>query len=171
MYSTKALATMEGFFETVGGIHRFEAGTASALFDDHKGYYPFSLHYDWVGGFGFDAKGRRIGLSLAANPGKELPHFNENGLWIGNRLFPLPHVRISRAEGYRGDWVIQDTEGLIDLVFAPLAHNDLSFHVGVFESDWHGSFGSFKGSVKNGEGETIDASILNAMGEEKYIRA
>ncbi|MDA8412026.1 MAG: DUF2804 family protein [Treponema sp.] len=171
MYSARALASMEGFFETPQGIQRFEAGTGLALFDDHKGYFPFRLHYDWAGGLGFDAKGRRIGLSLAANPGKDPLPFNENSLWIGNRLFPLPQVRISRAEGYRGDWVIQDTEGLIDLVFTPLSHNDLSFHVGIFESDWHGSFGTFKGSVKNGEGETIDASILNAMGEEKYIRA
>ncbi|HUX43041.1 MAG TPA: DUF2804 family protein [Rectinemataceae bacterium] len=171
MYTTKALTPMEGFFETSGAVHRFDGAKASALFDDHKGYYPFGLHYDSVGGFGFDAKGRRIGLSLAANPAKESSRFNENSLWIGNRLFALPQVRISRAEGYKNDWVIQDTEGLVDLVFTPRAHNDISFHVGILESDWHGPFGTFKGSVKNGEGETIDAGILNAMGEEKYLRS
>ena len=171
MYSTKSPTNMEGFFETAEGIQRFEAAGASALFDDHKGFYPFGLHYDWVGGFGFDAKGRRIALSLAANTAKEIPRFNENCLWIGNRIFPLPSVRISRAEGYRGDWVIQDTEGLVDLVFSPKSHNDVSFHVGILESDWHGPFGVLKGLIKNGEGETIDATILNAMGEEKYLRA
>lgn len=171
MYSTKALAGAEGFLETASGIHRFEAASSSALFEDHKGYYPFSLRYDWVGGFGFDAKGRRVGFSLTGNPTREQPRFTENSLWIGNKLFPLPPVRLSRAEGYKGEWVIQDTEGLVDLVFTPQAHNDVSFHVGLFESDWHGPFGVFKGFVKNGEGETIDASLLTGMGEEKYLRS
>ncbi|HUX37279.1 MAG TPA: DUF2804 family protein [Rectinemataceae bacterium] len=171
MYSAKALVSMEGFLETPTGIHRFDGSSSSALFDDHKGYYPFGLKYDWVGGFGIDAKGRRTGLSLAGNPSKDANRFNENSLWIGNRLFPLPPVRLSRAEGYKGDWVIQDTKGLVDLVFSPSVHNDVSFHLGLLESDWHGPFGSFKGVVKNGEGETVDASLFMGMGEEKYLRA
>jgi len=171
IYSAKALVPMEGFFETTEGLSRFEGASASALFDDHKGYYPFRLKYDWVGGFGLDAKGRRVGLSLTGCAPRDTQRFTGNSLWIGNRLFPLPQVRLSRAEGYRGDWVIQDTEGLVDLVFTPQSQNDVSFHVGILESDWHGPFGSFKGFVKNGEGETVDASVLMGMGEERYLRA
>lgn len=171
MYSTKAVVPMEGFFETPDGPSRFEAASASALFDDHKGYYPFGLRYDWVGGFGIDPKGRRVAFSLAGSQTREPGLFNENCLWIGNRLYPLPHVRLSRAEGYRGDWIIQDTEGLVDLAFTPQVHNDVNFHVGLLESDWHGPFGVFKGFIKSGEGETIDAAVFLGMGEEKYLRA
>ena len=170
MYSTKALMPMEGFFEAGGETHRFAKNVSTAFFDDNKGYYPFSLRYDWVCGFGIDAKGRRLGFNLANSQVRDSSKWNENCIWIGNKVWPLPAVRVTRATGHAGDWVIQDTEGLVDLVFTPAVANDFSFHLGLFESDWHGPFGSFKGFVKNGEGETIEAELFQGMGEEKYLR-
>jgi hypothetical protein len=124
-----------------------------------------------VGAFGLDSKGRRVGFSLASSQVRDADRMNENCVWIGTKVWALPPVRVTRALGHEKDWVIQDTEGLIDLVFTPEAPNDISFHLGLFESDWHGPFGSFKGFLKNGEGETLEVELLYGMGEEKYLRA
>ncbi|MEI6388502.1 MAG: DUF2804 family protein [Spirochaetota bacterium] len=178
MYSTKIVLPMEGSLDLAGSLHRFDPRTASALVIDHKGFYPFGFHYDWIGAVGIDAAGRRVGFSLAASSNRAAGapvhaegSSNENCVWIGERAWSLPSVRITRAAGYQGDWVIQDTEGLVDLLFTPKDHSDISFHLGLVESDWHGPFGALKGTVKNGEGETIEAERLVAMGEDMYLRA
>jgi hypothetical protein len=171
MYSTKVLMPMEGSFNCGGEEQRFEAPTAMGVLDDHKGYYPYNLRYDWVSGFGVDAKGRRVGFNLTDNQVKDQAKYNENCLWINNRIYSLPPVKVTRPEGYRGPWVIQDTEGLVDLVFTPEAMNDIRYNLGVTACNYHGPFGSFRGVIRNGTGEKIDASTLFGAGEEKFLRA
>jgi hypothetical protein len=170
MYSTKALLPFEGELEVFGETHRFKGTGSMGILDDHKGYYPFSLHSDRVVGFGLDAKKRRVGFALAQSHAKDPCRYNENCIWIGNKVWPLPSLRVTRAMGHEGNWVIQDTEGLVDLVFMPEVHNDMAFHYGLFESDYHGPFGTFKGFVKNGEGDTIEAERLFGVGEQRYLR-
>jgi hypothetical protein len=171
MYSTKVLMPMEGEFEAEGERFRLEGPSAMGVLDDHKGYYPWRMRYDWVSGFGLDAKGRRVGFNLTDNQVKDQERYNENCVWIGNKVWVLPPVRVTRATGPTGDWVIQDTEGLVDLVFSPEVPHDLRFRLGLVESDYHGPFGSFKGFIKNGEGEKIEAERLFGAGEQKYLRA
>lgn len=171
MYSTKVLMPLEGEFMVDGESFHLDSPAAMGILDDHKGYYPWRMRYDWVTGFGLDGKGRRAGFNLTDNQVKDQEHYNENCLWIGNKVWPLPPVKVSRAEGPAGSWVIQDTEGLVDLVFTPEVHNDIRFNLGVIESDYHGPFGTFKGLVKNGEGEKLEADRLFGAGEQKYLRA
>jgi len=171
MYTAQCALPFRGSFETEGEIHRFEGEEATGLMEDTKGYFPFSLRYDWVVGLGIDAKGRHVGFRLANSQIRDPELLNENSLWIGTKVWALPAVRVTRATGHQGSWVIQDTEGLVDLLFTPESPHDISFHLGLIESDWHGPFGSFKGFVKSGEGETIEAERLCGMGEEKYLRA
>jgi Protein of unknown function (DUF2804) len=172
MYSNKILMPMEGEFSLGGESHRFEGPSSMGVFDDHKAYYPYHLHYDWVSGFGSDAKGRRVGFNLADNPHVRDPvRNNENCMWINNKAWPLPPVKVTRPQGNSGEWIIQDTEGMVDLVFIPEVANDLRFNLGLIESDFSGPLGSFRGFVRNGEGSKIQAEILYGVGEKEYLRA
>ena len=171
MYSTKILMPMEGEFSVGGESHRFEGPTSMGLIDDSKGYYPYRQHCDWVSGFGADAKGRRVGFSLTDNQVRDQVRYNENCLWINNKAWPLPPVKVTRPQGSSGDWIIQDTEGMVDLVFAPEVANDLRFNLGMVESDYNGPLGSFRGFVSNGEGDKIRAELLYGVGEKEYLRA
>ncbi len=170
MYSTKLLMPLTGTFVIGGEKHEFEAPTAMGVMDDHKGYYPWILRYDWVSGFGVDPKGRRIGFNLTDNQVKDQVRYNENCLWINNRVYSLPPVKVTRPKGVAGEWIIQDTEGLVDLVFAPAMANDLKFNAGLIAADYHGPLGSFRGVIRNGSGEKIDAEIFFGAGEQKYLR-
>ncbi|HUW39900.1 MAG TPA: DUF2804 domain-containing protein [Rectinemataceae bacterium] len=171
IYSTKLLMPVEGELVIGAETHLFEAASAMGVFDDHKGYYPWRLRYDWVSGFGLDAKGRRIGFNLTDNQVRDQARYNENCLWINNRIWPLPPVKVTRPQGPAGEWIIQDTEGMVDLVFVPEVMNDISLKLGILQSDYHGPFGSFRGLLKNGEGEKINAELLYGAGEQQYLRA
>lgn len=170
MYSMKALMPLEGEFRADGETHRFDPATAMGIIDEHKGFYPYQLRYDWVTGFGLDPKGRRVGFNLTSNQVRDPARYNENCLWVNNKVWPLPPVRVTRPAGPEGEWIVQDTEGMVDLIFVPEVKNDLRFNLGIVRSDYHGPFGSFRGVVKNGEGEKIEAERLFGAGEQKYLR-
>jgi hypothetical protein len=172
MYSTKLLMPMEGEFSLGGESRRFEGPSSMGILDDHKAYYPYHLRYDWLSGFGVDAKGRRVGFNLMDNAGVREPYRDsENCLWINNKVWPLPPVKVTRPQGSGSEWIIQDTEGMVDLVFVPEMTNDLRFNLGFIESDYSGPIGSFRGFLKSGEGSKIDAEILYGVGEREYFRA
>lgn len=172
MYSTKILMPMEGEFSIGGKSHRFEGPESMGIFDDHKGYYPYQMQYDWATGFGADAKGRRVGFNLADNAVVRDPaRNNENCVWINNKVWPLPPVKMTRPQGPGGDWIIQDMEGMVDLVFTPELTNDIRINLGIVESEYNGPLGTFKGFVRGGNGEKIQAELLYGAGEKEYIRA
>jgi hypothetical protein len=171
MYSTKMLMPMEGEFSAGGERHRFEGPSSMGIVDDHKGFYPYRMRYDWVSGFGSDPKGRRVGFNLMDNQVRDQARNNENCLWINNKVWALPPVKVTRPQGVTGEWIIQDTEGMVDLIFVPELANDLRFNLGLVESDYSGPIGSFRGFVSNGEGEKIKGENLYGIGEKEYLRA
>jgi hypothetical protein len=172
MYSTKVLMPMQGWFEIGGERIEFASPDAMGIVDDHKGYYPYHMRYDWVSGFGQDAKGRRVGFNLTDNQVRDQKTYNENVLWINSRVFPLPPIKVTRPNGHDKPWHIQDTEGLVDLMFKPERKNDMKINLLVASSDYHGPFGSFEGMLRSADGsEKIDALGLFGMGEQQYLRA
>jgi len=171
MYSTKILMPMQGEFSVGGESHRFEGPSSMGIIDDHKGFYPYRLRYDWVTGFGVDAKGRRVGFNLTDNPVRDQTRYNENCLWINNKVWPLPPIKVTRPQGSSGEWIIQDTEGMVDLVFTPELTNDLRFNLGIVQSDYSGPLGYFRGFVRNGDGDKILADVFYGVGEKEYLRA
>lgn len=170
MYSMKTLMPLTGEFQAGGETFRLDPPGAMGVIDEHKGFYPWQMRYDWVTGFGLDAKGRRVGFNLTSNQVRDQARYNENCLWINNKVWPLPPVRVTRPRGPEGEWIVQDTEGMVDLVFVPEARNDVRFNLGFAKSDYHGPFGSFRGVLKNGEGEKIEAERLYGAGEQKDLR-
>jgi hypothetical protein len=170
MYSTKILMPMEGEFAVAGDSYVLEGPSSMGIIDDHKGYYPYRMRYDWVTGFGNDAKGRRVAFNLTDNQARDPERYNENCLWINGRVWPLPTVKVTRPGGDAGEWIVQDTEGMVDLVFVPEVANDDRFNLGFIESDYAGPLGSFRGFLRNGEGEKIQAERLYGMGERQFLR-
>lgn len=170
MYSTKILMPCSGTLNVAGYEHRFDGSRASGILDNHKGYYPYRLHYDWVTGFGIDASGQRVGFNLTDNQVKDQARYNENRLWIGREIYPLPPVKMTRPYGRESPWIIQDTEGMVDLVFKPEAGHDIEVNLGIIVIDYHGPFGSFEGFIASPEGHKIDVRTLYGMGEDKSLR-
>ena len=170
MYSTKILMPCSGRLAAGDAVHEFSPDSASGILDDHKGFYPWQMHYDWVTGFGIDRKGRRVGFNLTDNQVKDQERWNENRLWIDGTVHTLPPVKITRPYGRQEAWIIHDTEGMVDLTFIPESKQEIRVNLGLADIDYAGPFGHFEGSLRSSEGDAIDARKLFGMGEEKNLR-
>jgi hypothetical protein len=124
----------------------------------------------WCSGFGMDKEKRRYGFSIAENQARETFKNNENALWVDGRLTPLPPVRITMPEGVGGEWTIQDTEGMVDLVFSPQVpvHNNLDLF--ITRAEYETPLGVFNGALVDAEGSRIQIHNLWGMGERLYLR-
>lgn len=169
MYSHKCLMPMEGILFFDGKKIGFPKRESFAIMDDHKGYYPYILKYDWVTGASFTAKGL-TGFNLTDNQVRDKERYNENCLWLGKELHLLPPVTFDRPNGVSGEWTIKDRHGMVDIAFRPVFENPLKLNLVAIKTDYYGPFGSFTGAIRPASGPKVSIDGFFGMGEQKYFR-
>jgi hypothetical protein len=170
MYAYKVLTPVRGDI-VFGGRHiSLDPARTTGVFCDFKGFYPYRMRTKWCTGMGFDGLGRRFGFSIAENQARESFKNNENALWLDGRLTPLPPVKITQPRGIDSEWVIQDMEGMVDLVFTPQEPVRCSMNLFVTRSDYNSPLGVFSGVVVSAEGEEIPVKNMWGLGEKLYLR-
>jgi hypothetical protein len=117
-----------------------------------------------------DTIGSRQTDSQGGTPTREPNRHNENALWFGERLTPLPPVRITMSKGEESDWVIQDLEGMVDLSFKPVEQKRSSCNMFLTRWDYYTPFGCYNGMLVNDAGEEIPVHNLWGFGEKLYLR-
>ncbi|MCL2601566.1 MAG: DUF2804 domain-containing protein [Treponema sp.] len=168
MYAYKALTAVRGSV-VFGGQHiLFDPAKTSGMFCDFKGYYPYRMCCTWCSGMGFDEQNRRFGFSLGENQAADPHRNNENALWIDGRLTPLPEVKITRNA--ESEWNIQDTEGMVDLVFTPKEPRMVSRNIIVSSMNYESPMGVFNGTLVSAEGEKLPVNDVWGMSEKLYLR-
>ena len=170
MCAFKALTAVEGDM-VLGGQHiHLDPAKTTGLFCDYKGFYPYQMRSSWCSGLGFDSQNRRFGFSLGENQAKEAFSNNENALWINGKLTPLPPVKITRNGGPDSDWIIQDMEGMVDLVFTPEeSGNDIMNYI-LFTTNYENPLGYFNGKMVSAKGEELPVRNVWGTGEKLYLR-
>jgi hypothetical protein len=177
MYAYKAITAVKG--DLVSGekhVH-FSPDKTSGLFCDFKGYYPRNKHSTWCSALGFDGENRRFGFAFGENQTKEPYRNNENALWIDGKLTPLPPVRITRNFKDEKDWIIQDMEGMVDLVFNP-KEPEKSIAKSVFSSsasvlmgyNYENPVGCFNGLLVDADGKELPIRNAWGIGEKLFLR-
>jgi len=170
MYAYKALAAVRGDMVSGGQHIRMNPAKTTGLFCDFKGYYPYRMRNTWCSAMDFDSKGRRIGFALGENQAREAFKNNENAFWVDGRLTPLPPVRITQNGSPESDWIIQDMEGMVDLVFTP-ENSGHNARKSLFSGyDYENSLGFFNGIVLSSKGEKIPVHNVWGTGEKLYLR-
>ncbi len=170
VYSHKCLMPMQGSLVLGGEKIEFLRTDSFAIIDDHKGFYPYALRYDWVTTAGRDEKGRLIGFNLTDNQTIDAEKYNENCLWVDGRLDLLPPVKFDRPQGVDGEWIIKDRYGLVDLSFTPVSMGRIDMNILALKVDYFGPFGYFSGTVRDSSGVSLDFTRYFGMGEKKYVR-
>jgi hypothetical protein len=170
MYAYKSLAPVRGDL-VFGGKHlSLDSTKTTGIFCDFKGFYPYRMRATWCSSFGFIEK-RRYGFSIAENQAKETYKNNENCLWVDGRLTPLPPVRITQPNGLDSDWIIQDMEGMVDLVFTPKEPIRNEFSLIFTKVEYNTPMGYYNGMLVTADGEQIHVRNLWGLGEKLYLRA
>ena len=170
LYSHKCIMPGAGILRMGALEHRFDAARSVLILDDHKGFYPFPMAYDWLTTAARDADGRVVGVNLTANQIRDPERYNENALWIGTTVERLPAIRFERPHGVYGIWHIQDRDGRVDVRFFPTVRNEV--HVGPRRilAEYYGPFGSVEGTIVRTNGDTVRLDGFFGMGEQKRIR-
>jgi len=170
MYAFKALTAVRGDL-VLGGRHiSVDPAHCTGIFCDYKGYFPYRMRGVFCGSMGFDGEGRRYGFHIVENQAKETRKNNENALWVDGRFTPLPPVRITMPNGPESDWVIQDLDGMVDLVFTPREINRFGTNLLVTRGDFFALMGYYNGALVNGNNEQIQVRNQWGMGEKLYLR-
>jgi len=148
MYSQKSAVSVEGFLKLGEKKIDFDKSTGFLILDDHKGFYPNPMIYDWCTGAKND-DGNLVAFNLTDNQSTDPEKFNENCIWLGNNVYLLPPVKFTRPDGVNKTWIIKDRDGMVNLEFTPLVENNFLLNLLIIKSDYYGPFGKFKGYILN----------------------
>ncbi|MDD5313480.1 MAG: DUF2804 domain-containing protein [Dehalococcoidia bacterium] len=170
MYSHKCLMPMQGTLALGDEKIDFVRRESFAFIDDHKGFYPYVMKYDWATAAGFDDRGQLTGFNLTDNQSLDAEKYNENCLWINGRLHLLPPVKFSRPDGVESEWLIRDSYGMVDLTFKPVSMGIINMNLLFLRVDYKGPFGYCNGFIRDSAGNKVLVNQYFGMGEDKYIR-
>lgn len=171
MYSHKGCLAVEGELRLGDERLVFTKSDSYLLMDDHKGYYPWVMRWDWVTGGGVDERGRRVGFNLTRNDSIDPARFNENCLWIDGRRHLLPPVSFARRPELSPElWQIRDAEGEVEVDFVIELDGHVRVNAVIVESRYRGPFGHVRGQLRGPDGELLALDGMFGMGEDFYLR-
>lgn len=176
LYTQKDLLRAEGAL-TLNGRTVSSDGNTAAVIDDHRGYYPRRMHYDWASTMVRRDSGGApywFGLNLTQNQSTDPEAYNENLIWLTDRTSLLPPVtfrKVPPMKDFVSDsvWTIRDGYGMVDADFRVTASYPILLHAGVVSTDYYITFGSFRGSVRCEDGTVLSLDGLPAIGEDKTM--
>lgn len=173
-YTSKHQARPATGMLTVGD-HTWEIGAggddAWGVLDVGRGRWPSTIRWNWGGGAG-RVDGRVVGLQFGAK-WTEGTGFTENGFLVDGRL-----AKIGRELVWDYDWDdpmatwrVTDPDGQLAVELTPRydKHTKVGDDEG-FGSETHQVFGTFAGTVRTDEGETIAFDSLQGFAEEARQR-
>jgi len=167
LYSHKALMSIDGVLKIENQVVEFDQNESFCIMDDHKGYYPYSVKYDWVTAAGFKENGVLCGFNLTDNQVRNHEQYNENCLWYDGKMYPLPPIKIIRNNEY---WEVKDCHGWVNLKFFPKTDNRIRQNFLIVKSDYEGPYGEFEGVISIPEKISVDFTSFFGMGEKKRYR-
>lgn len=170
MYSHKCLMPMAGDMVFGSKKIQFKQKDSFAIIDDHKGFYPYTMIYDWLTAAGRNASGELVGFNLTDNQSIDSEKYNENCLWVANKMHTLPPVKFSRPDGVTKPWFVNDSYGMIDVEFFPEAESGFEFNYLFVQAHYHAPYGRVKGFIKDAHGKKVNIKSYFGMGEQKYLR-
>lgn len=103
LYSEKDFFKATGTITLNGKTYKTNERSVGII-DDHKGYYPFFSHYDWLTTMGkteIDGEQKFFAFNLTRNQSVDQVNYNENVIWLEGESFPMPPVVFTHKDGKR----------------------------------------------------------------------
>lgn len=173
LYSEKDFFKATGTITLNGKTYKTNERSVGII-DDHKGYYPFFSHYDWLTTMGkteIDGEQKFFAFNLTRNQSVDQVNYNENVIWLEGESFPMPPVVFTHKDGKKkaNEWHIRDEagQGLVDITFKI----DNVFYMPIPVAVYYAlPYGKIYGYVTdtNGKKYTVDGMV--GIGEDKTTR-
>ncbi len=81
--------------------------------------------------------------------------YNDNVLVVDGKPTALPSVLMTHPFGINKNWIIQDTESMVDLTFTPISLNRRILNIIALRTDYSIIYGTFEGVLLTSDGEKI----------------
>lgn len=170
MYSHKGCFPATGSLKVGEQCIDLREDNGFALLDDHKGYYPYVMRWDWLTAARFTA-GSRVAFNLTRNDNIAPERYNENALFIDGEIEHLPPVHFERhGEGAGEYWTVRDADGRVDVRFDVVLDGRVSLNALIVESRYRGPFGEVSGTITRADGTPVDLTGAFGMAEDFYLR-
>ncbi len=170
LYSQKDLFKCKGYMELNG--ERIETDPdCTAIIDDHKGYYPYWSHYDWLTTMGkreVDGKMQWFAFNLTRNQSMNQTDYNENLIWFDGKTSRLTPVRFEHLEYNK--WRVKDVYGMVDVIFDIGDRCIIRLPAVVIDVNYHITFGEISGYVCDEDGNKYILDGMCGIGEDKSMR-
>lgn len=163
LYSQKEFFTAKGTLNVNGKKYKTNEHS-TVIIDDHKGFYPFHAHYDWLTSMGYtknNGKVKYLGFNLTRNQSTDQEKFNENLLWVDDKAFALPPVTFKHKGKHT--WIVKDKYGNVDITFKISKIFTMGIPVLL---DYSLPFGTLTGYIK-ADGKKYNFDGMYGIGEDK----
>lgn len=122
----------------------------------NRTYYKFHSKLSAVYGIG-NVKGKDIVFYIQTSnmDAADSDSYNCNILVTDGKQTALPPVYITHPFGIDKNWIIQDTESMIDLTFTPLSVNSRTLNLIALRTSYYTMYGTFEGVLLTSDGEKI----------------
>ena len=176
LYSQKDFFHAEGSL-TINGKKVETDEETTAVVDDHRGYYPRHMHYDWVTTMGKNEQnGERkfFAFNLTRNQSIDQDKYNENLIWKEGETSLLPPVVFDHdipSSQFHGTavWDVHDAHDMVNVRFHVQGMNPMVMHAGAVNIDYYVAFGELEGTVRDEDGTEYVLDGMMGMGEDKTM--
>jgi Protein of unknown function (DUF2804) len=156
-----------GTLEAKGRRFTLDGGVGGL--DSTNGYLARHTAWRWGFGCGRLADGSPLGFNCVEGFNETRDDVNENGLWLGGRLYPLGRARFSYNKADVLDpWQLSTTDGALELTFKPVAAHRESRDLKLVKSWFVQPIGTWEGRVTI-EGQTHAVRALPGVSEDQDI--
>lgn len=154
-----------GSLEAGGRRFRLDGGVGGM--DYTQGYLARHTAWRWAFAAGRLADGTPVGLNLVEGFNEGAAEANENALWLGDALYPLPRTRFEYDPKELLDpWRLTTADGSVDLRFKPFYVHREERDLRLVVSHFAQPVGFFEGTVRV-HGRTYTLSGVPGVTEDQ----
>lgn len=142
-----------------------------AFVSSNRSYFKFHTTHNFIKALG-TVQNKKVFLNLTTSniDAADDDNYNRNALIIDGDFTPLPPVVMTHPFGIKKDWIIQDTEGMVDLTFTPASVQSRVVNIIVLRTASTTIYGTFEGVLCTKNGEKINLKNFPAIVSKNMVR-
>jgi hypothetical protein len=147
LYTHKAPLPVEGSLRIGGQSYDFIPSRDIALIDVHKAYYPRHTFWRWATFATRSESGSLSGVNLTHNIIKDDHRWNENVIWLEDRLCRVGPARFEIPDNPMAPWRVSTLDKRVDLTLEPVGLRHERINLGLARSSYNQPFGPYSGTL------------------------
>ena len=137
----------------------------------NRAYYKFHSKSSSVYGIGnVHNKNIVFYINTSNMDAADSDSYNSNILVVDGKKTALPPVYMTHPFGIDKNWIIQDTESMVDLTFTPLSVNSRTLNLIALRTSYYTMYGTFEGVLLTSDGEKIILKNFPGMLHKGMLR-